>query len=250
MAAPGGIGGGEAGPHQGGPCPTEPTAESELAHAATGEARAAVYLVDSAGGRLLAARLGATAGRRLAEWQSCWEAQEHGSFCALASVVAAAKLLAPDAGGYGGQGVASQAPSQRWLWDSVVAPRRLMTRGVSLADGARIVEAIGLSAEARCSPDESDIAHRLSLDIEDTTCCVLANYWRPSGGHWSPVAALSGGHLLVMDTNAARLPPHWVPLESFARMLCRHNAVTGKPRGYLVVRDGDGGPLAARTVGG
>jgi len=157
--------------------------------------------------------------------------------CAAASAVAALAFMG-----------AGRRWSQSSVYREVVNPRGLSSRrGVSLAQGAELLRALGagaLEVQERCFADEADMAAVLRADLRTAfsdegdpgPVCLLANYWRPTGGHWSPMTGWSKEHVLIMDTNSRRFPPHWVEFGALVRAFCRHNAATGRPRGYLLVR--------------
>jgi len=45
-------------------------------------------------------------------------------------------------------------------------------------------------------------------------------YIRLGGGHWSPLAGWSNGHVLILDTNQQRLPPHWAGISAYLQSIC------------------------------
>eukprot|EP00445_Apocalathium_hangoei_P032755 CAMPEP_0203951342 /NCGR_PEP_ID=MMETSP0359-20131031/85266_1 /ASSEMBLY_ACC=CAM_ASM_000338 /TAXON_ID=268821 /ORGANISM="Scrippsiella Hangoei, Strain SHTV-5" /LENGTH=238 /DNA_ID=CAMNT_0050883925 /DNA_START=18 /DNA_END=732 /DNA_ORIENTATION=+ len=202
----------------------------EVAQMAIGDPTASVALLESPEGQRLVGSLGVAGQRSWARWQRAWEAQQSGAFCAPASVFAALRFF----GVHGNW-------SQHRLYDEVIVPRGLMTRGISFSAGAALARAVGFQVEERSCADEAELARLLLRDMQDAfedggELCLLVNYVRASGGHWSPLAAFAQDHVLIMDTNPQRLPHHWVPLSSLVRSLCLHNQVTGTPRGYLSLR--------------
>ncbi|CAJ1367437.1 unnamed protein product [Effrenium voratum] len=125
----------------------------------------------------------------------------------------------------------------------VIYPRRLFTQGLSFANGVEMLKMLDqrLDIVERSSFDEALIATLLQRDLSDAfhggePMCILVNYFRLGGGHWSPLAGWSDGHVLILDTNQQRLPPHWVRLQTLVESLCSYNKVTGNPRGYVVLR--------------
>ncbi|CAE8603227.1 unnamed protein product, partial [Polarella glacialis] len=184
-------------------------------------------------GRALLQRMPAAGGRAYDRWRRAWEPQSQPSFCGPASALAALRFFRLQA-----------AWTQQDIYQKVIAPHGLFTKGLSLAHGVemlRLLSAGRLRLEERCLTDEAEMSKLLSEDLarafeEGVEMCLLVNYWRPWGGHWSPLAGWSEGKVLIMDTNAQRLPPHWVPLSTLVKALCRLNEVTGRPRGYVVLR--------------
>eukprot|EP00747_Dinoflagellata_sp_TGD_P195774 gnl/TRDRNA2_/TRDRNA2_64952_c0_seq1.p1 gnl/TRDRNA2_/TRDRNA2_64952_c0~~gnl/TRDRNA2_/TRDRNA2_64952_c0_seq1.p1 ORF type:complete len:253 (+),score=32.18 gnl/TRDRNA2_/TRDRNA2_64952_c0_seq1:168-926(+) len=210
-----------------------PASASAAARARPATSSSELVLLQDVEGQRLASAMGPRGRAALKRWCEAWEAQMDSSSCAPASAVAALKFLGI---GHGW--------SQARVWDDVVMPLRLMTRGISLADGIKMLRAIGGGAwevSERCTHDEAGLERVLRADLakafeDGESICVLANYWRPSGGHWSPVAGFAEEKVLILDTNNRRQPPHWMPLASFVAALTRHNEVTGRPRGYALLR--------------
>lgn len=202
------------------------------------KANGATVALAQAEGVRLARSMGPLGVAALERWRAAWEPQERGHFCAPASMLAALRILRLE-----------ESWTQSRIFDEVVWPKSLFTRGVSFAHGAelaRLLSAGRFSVEERSSTDEAEMALQLRKDLteailQNQDICVLANYWRPTGGHWSPVAGLAEEQVLVLDTNAKRLPVHWVPLAGFVAAMCRINDYTSKPRGYIVLK-------AAKTV--
>mmetsp|Transcript_36972 Transcript_36972/g.85292 ORF Transcript_36972/g.85292 Transcript_36972/m.85292 type:complete len:259 (-) Transcript_36972:65-841(-) len=198
----------------------------------------------------------------LQRWLLAWEAQQTGYFCAPASALAALRFL----------GVASDW-SQWRIFQEVIQPNGLLTAGVSLRSGAEMLRYLSsfnsrqaalashpgacspelqgtLRVEEVCSSDPQQLAMCLERDLhaafeDGQEVCLLANYWRPSGGHWSPIAGwvppkdASDGLVFILDTNSQRHPPHWLRFSELVEAMCRHNAKTGRARGYVKLRVSD-----------
>lgn len=211
----------------------EPSAMESLPTADTAEGRGLIGLMTLAGRDALV------------RWQAVWQPQTNGYYCAPASALAALRFL-----GLG----ADAGLSQDYIYHKVIRPRGLFTSGVSFEHGCQLMQILGAGAlEVRrvqfrdAIIVEARLAEDLALALEcSETVCILANYWRPpsGGGHWSPLAGFVEGRVLVLDTNSAKGPPHWLPLSKMAQALCRHNEKTGLPRGYLVVRRLESGCVA------
>eukprot|EP00927_Polykrikos_kofoidii_P074013 TRINITY_DN70009_c0_g1_i1.p1 TRINITY_DN70009_c0_g1~~TRINITY_DN70009_c0_g1_i1.p1 ORF type:complete len:266 (-),score=33.09 TRINITY_DN70009_c0_g1_i1:94-840(-) len=210
--------------------------------------------IDGAEGRRLASKMGPSSQAALTRWEYAWEPQEHGAYCSLASVLGALRFL----------GLAGDW-TQRRIHEEVVKPYGLMTQGVRFVHGVEMARLLGgdrLLVEERCIRDTTDMACQLRRDLIEAfppleppgitagvesgavgdervvaaAVCIVVNYWRPTGGHWSPLGAFADEHVLVLDTNHKRLPPHWLPLRDMIDALCKHNPVTNSPRGYMVLK--------------
>lgn len=189
-------------------------------------------------GKRLIGSMTPAAQRVLARWRAVWRPQLHGHYCAPASALAALRYMGFGAG-----------LSQDSIYHDVIKPHGFFTYGVSFDHGCRLMQILGvegLEVQRFQSYDVAKAEDRLAEDLTFSfqcgeTVCILANYWRPpdGGGHWSPLVGFAEGQVLILDTNAAKGPPHWLPLRTMARALCRHNDKTGLPRGYLVVRRRD-----------
>lgn len=78
---------------------------------------------------------------------------------------------------------------------------------------------------------------------------VVANYARgelgqSGGGHFSPLAAWHQGEdkVLVLDVARFKYPPHWVAVEQLWSAMIMRDEQSGRARGWLVVRRGEGPP--------
>lgn len=189
-------------------------------------------------GQRYAAMMGKRGLASLSRWFRCWEPQVDRGSCAAASAVAALTFM--------GMG---RRWSQNSIYREVVNPRGLSSRrGVTLAQGVEMLSILGagaLQVEERCFANEAHMSAALRADLDAAfsdqaenfgPMCLLANYWRPTGGHWSPLGGWAEEKVLIMDTNDQRYPPHWVDFASLVRSFCRHNEITGRPRGYVVLR--------------
>ncbi|CAJ1398626.1 unnamed protein product [Effrenium voratum] len=148
-------------------------------------------------------------------WRRAWEPQQNGTFCGPASALAGLRVLGLEG-----------SWSQLKIYEEVIYPRRLFTQGLSFANGVEMLKMLDqrLDIVERSSFDEALIATLLQRDLSDAfhggePMCILVNYFRLGGGHWSPLAGWSDGHVLILDTNQQRLPPHWVITLSFKGFL-------------------------------
>lgn len=78
---------------------------------------------------------------------------------------------------------------------------------------------------------------------------VIAAYSRAAlgqtgDGHYSPIGGYHRGRdsALILDVARFKYPPHWVPLELLWEAMQRHDASTGRPRGFFVMTCGEGAP--------
>eukprot|EP00929_Paragymnodinium_shiwhaense_P089631 TRINITY_DN49788_c0_g1_i1.p1 TRINITY_DN49788_c0_g1~~TRINITY_DN49788_c0_g1_i1.p1 ORF type:complete len:296 (+),score=44.26 TRINITY_DN49788_c0_g1_i1:25-912(+) len=208
--------------------------------------------LDTQDGESLAARMTARGRAAFERWRSSWESQESGSACAAATAMSAMRFL----------GLPLEAWSQARIDREVLRPRGLFTNGVSLEHGTemfRVLSSGAYSVELRCIEDRAKAEQTLRQDLkaafgddaelgrpvagggEVEPMCLLANYRRwvgGPGGHWSPIAGWveSEGKVLLMDVNATRCPPHFVPISELVDALCAWNKITNMPRGYVVLR--------------
>lgn len=165
-------------------------------------------------------------------WCKVFEPQLYGGFCGPASALAALRFLGLE-----------ESWTQSRIYEEVVCPKQLFTKGLSFANGVIMLKTLSERFEVleRSSFDEVQIAEQLLKDLaaafeQGEPICILVNYIRLGGGHWSPLAGWSNGHVLILDTNQQRLPPHWVLLDTLVESLCRYNRTTQRPRGYVVLR--------------
>lgn len=57
-------------------------------------------------------------------------------------------------------------------------------------------------------------------------------------GHFSPIGGYSKAQdlVLILDTARFKLPPHWVPLELLWEAMKSLDEMTGRPRGFMVLK--------------
>jgi len=70
------------------------------------------------------------------------------------------------------------------------------------------------------------------------------------GGHFSPIGGYHRGRDLVLLLDVARFkyPPHWVPLPLLWAAMLPADPTTGRARGYLVLRRGEGSLASLCTI--
>eukprot|EP00931_Biecheleriopsis_adriatica_P060349 TRINITY_DN36230_c0_g1_i1.p1 TRINITY_DN36230_c0_g1~~TRINITY_DN36230_c0_g1_i1.p1 ORF type:complete len:252 (+),score=40.29 TRINITY_DN36230_c0_g1_i1:34-756(+) len=174
-------------------------------------------------------------------WRECWEPQIHGGACATASAICALRYLG-----------LCRSWTQQKIWDTILVPHGLITRGVSLENGVKMLKLLAGDAElqvkAVCNLKLEEVEASLQADLaraftDDCSTCILVNYTRTlcpagssGGGHWSPLAGYAEGRVLILDTNSKVHPPHWAPLQDLLRAMCEYNDVTKQARGYVTLR--------------
>eukprot|EP00434_Breviolum_minutum_P013548 symbB.v1.2.011941.t1/scaffold814.1/size160240/11 len=184
------------------------------------EAGAVAALSDRQGEELVK-RMTVEGQKAFQHWCKVWEPQSYSGFCGPASALAALRFFGLE-----------DSWTQHRIYDEVVCPKQLFTRGISFANGVIMLKSLcagRLEVLERSSFDEVEIAEQLLKDLADAfeqgeQICILVNYIRLGSGHWSPLAGWSNGHVLIMDTNQQRLPPYWVPLDTLVESLCRQRA--------------------------
>lgn len=213
------------------PLPTPPAVPDP------GSYEAHMVPLDSTRGQALAASLTDGWASRAAELVACFEPQEHGAWCALASSAIALRALG-----------ASAVPSQRQLYDRHFAAG--MRNGVSLTQLHALMQetllaALAVDVALRIGDDGARLVETLSADLllgEADGSVVLINFLRQLGGHWTGHWSVLGGiafdevdgepYALVLDVAAHKAAPHWVPLPLLAACICTRNRF-GESRGYL-----------------
>lgn len=227
----------------------------------------ALVPLDSELGHAHAARMSDAWAARSAALVEAYEAQQEGSWCALASTAIALKALlrAP-----------AIAPTQEWLFALLDESRhregrplgsgRQLVNGVSLAEQAahlhEVAVALGLGGgadheapalSARCVAGEAGAEALEAALLSECGLCAAeeaapaavlqVNMLRLVQGrwdaHWSVlsgacVAADGRPWALVLDVAAAKLAPHWLPLSMLAGTMATRNQF-GKARGLVVV---------------
>jgi len=193
----------------------------------------AVYTLEEREGQRLARAMRAEGLKALDQWRHAWEPQIHGGACAAASAMSALRFLGLDEGW-----------SQQRIFDRVLRPHSLITAGVSFENGAKMLRLISRALEVTTvsTRDNTALQRELRADLEDAffngaQICILVNFLRPSGGgHWSPLGGFSENRALILDTNSQKHPPHWMHVGALVHAMTTHNNVTGRPRGYILLR--------------
>lgn len=92
-----------------------------------------------------------------------------------------------------------------------------------------------------------------SMKIPDEECpnkLMAVSYYREAleqhgNGHYSPIGAfdLKTNSILILDTARFKYPPYWVPARDLYRSMVPIDTVTGKSRGYLLMKRLDVGKI-------
>jgi glutathione gamma-glutamylcysteinyltransferase len=167
--------------------------------------------------------------------------QSDPAFCGLGSLVVALNALGIDPG---------RLWKGPWRWfaeellDCCVPLSQVRERGLDVEELACLARCNGATVEL-CRADTTNLdAFRTALRVAARAEAVLvASYDRSllgqtGSGHFSPV----GGHhaardlALILDVARFKYPPHWVSVERLWRAMQPVDPVTGRARGWMVLR--------------
>ncbi len=171
--------------------------------------------------------------------------QAEPSFCGLGALVVVLNALAIDPG---------RAWKGPWRWYSeelldCCRPLDAVKRdGLTMSQLRCLARCNGAEVESFAA-DRSTLAelreHVLAASRAADGPHVIAAYSRrvfgqTGDGHYSPIGGYHRGRDLVLLLDVARFkyPPHWVPLALLWEAMAPVDAITGRPRGYLVLRRG------------
>lgn len=72
--------------------------------------------------------------------------------------------------------------------------------------------------------------------------CIKLALAQTGGGHFSPIAAYDAesDSVLVLDVARFKYPPFWVTIEKLCQAMKTVEPVSGRPRGFALVRPGNG----------
>ena len=163
------------------------------------------------------------------------------AFCGLGSLVVALNALSIDPG---------RLWKGPWRWfaeellDCCVPLAQVRERGVNLDE---------LTCLARCNGAEVDLQRADTASLEAFRSALagalsgdgvmVASYDRASlgqtgSGHFSPLAGFHRARdlVLVLDVARFKYPPHWLPAEQLWRAMQPLDSVTGRARGWMLLR--------------
>lgn len=169
---------------------------------------------------------------------SFYQHQEHGAFCALASIGTAYDFMS-----------GKKLLSQTKLWQVLVEENHFkeskLKYGLSIVQASELARTVGLDVKLYSNTDLTFIQEKLECSLEaalpTSSSVVVINFWRNfkehRGGHFSPVVAYDKQRrqVLIMDTNNKRSFPHWISLDLLIFLLCKVDRTSGCPRGFLVL---------------
>ncbi|CAF1485505.1 unnamed protein product [Didymodactylos carnosus] len=182
-----------------------------------------------------------------------YEFQEHLSFCGIAcTTILLNTMYAKEI-----ENKKYCKVTQNYLYQNVVQmnEKTKMSNGMTLEQVSVALNIGGLKTIIRYgSKNLVEFENTLRNDIEQylVTCSafIICNYWRQfrnkSGngdtyvqqcGHHSLLSAYDSlsDQVLVLDPTKNRFAHHWIMLEHLASSMCTTDAVSVRPRGYLLV---------------
>ncbi len=182
------------------------------------------------------ARLARTASVDMAPLTNAFVAQQHGSFCGIASSVIALGTL----------GVAHVDQSSFFDERSsqIQSYADALFGGITLDELGGLLEAHGAKVRVvHVTPGAEDAFRKTLRDnFSDVSNVLLVNYDREKvgedgHGHISPLAAYDQqtDSVLLMDVAAYKYPPHWVPVGALYDAMATIDSASDVPRGYVEV---------------
>jgi glutathione gamma-glutamylcysteinyltransferase len=164
------------------------------------------------------------------------------AFCGLGSLVMVLNALGVDPG---------RVWRGPWRWfseellDCCTPLAKVQLTGVTIDEVACLARCNG--AEVEIGSRERQSLDELRSAVDDATRSarqlLIVSYCRSAlgqtgAGHFSPIGAYHPERdmLLVLDVARFKYPPHWVPLPVMFDAMLKHDAVTGRPRGWLSLR--------------
>lgn len=165
------------------------------------------------------------------------------AFCGLGTLVVALNALGVDPG---------RLWKGPWRWfseellDCCTSLERVRAQGISLDEFACLARCNGASAEVQ-RPDAFGLAEfRAAIAgaaASSVDPALVVSYDRRAlgqtgSGHFSPIGGYepASDHALVLDVARFKYPPHWVPVPALHAATRPHDPVTGKPRGWVLLR--------------
>ncbi|MEP7126139.1 MAG: phytochelatin synthase family protein [Byssovorax sp.] len=168
------------------------------------------------------------------------------AFCGLGALVVVLNALAIDPG-------RSWKGPWRWYSEELLdccRPLEMVKReGLTMSQLRCLARCNGAEVES-FSADRSTLGelreHVLTASRAADGPHLIAGYSRGAldqtgDGHFSPLGGYHRGRdlVLVLDVARFKYPPHWAPLSLLWEAMQPPDPVTGRPRGYLVLRRGE-----------
>lgn len=183
--------------------------------------------------------------------------QAEPAFCGLGTLVVVLNALAIDPG-------RQWRGPWRWFGEELLdccRPLEVVRReGLTVAQMVCLARCNGARVEV-VHADEGELAGLREQVVTAATRAdepyLVAAYSRRTlgqtgDGHYSPIGGYHRGRDLVLLLDVARFkyPPHWVPLPLLWEAMHPADTVTGRSRGYLLLRRGEGSFAALCTISG
>jgi glutathione gamma-glutamylcysteinyltransferase len=167
--------------------------------------------------------------------------QSDPAFCGLGSLVVALNALGIDPG---------RLWKGPWRWfaedllDCCVPLSEVRERGLDLDQLGCLARCNGADVELmRADQHGLELWRAAVSDAAEGRAVLIASYDRKllgqsGGGHFSPVGGYHAARdlVLVLDVARFKYPPHWVPAEKLWRAMQSLDPVTGKARGWMLLR--------------
>ena len=169
--------------------------------------------------------------------------QAEPAFCGLGTLVVVLNALGVDPG---------RLWKGPWRWfseellDCCSPLEQVRTQGITLDEFACLARCNGAMAEV-FRPDAHTLADfRAAISAAAGSAvdpAMIVSYERRSlgqtgDGHFSPVGGFhaASDHVLVLDVARFKYPPHWIPVTALYAAMQSHDAATGRPRGWALLR--------------
>jgi glutathione gamma-glutamylcysteinyltransferase len=160
--------------------------------------------------------------------------QSEPAYCGLGSLVVALNALAIDPG---------RLWKGPWRWfaedllDCCVPLEEVRARGLDLDEVACLARCNGAAADLKRA-DSADLATASRGEAVLVASFERAAMGQTGGGHFSPIGGYHAARdlALVLDVARFKYPPHWVSAERLWEAMRPIDAVTGKSRGWILLR--------------
>ena len=166
--------------------------------------------------------------------------QSEPAYCGLGSLVVALNALAIDPG---------RLWKGPWRWfaedllDCCVPLEEVRARGLDLDEVACLARCNGAAVELQRADVGLDAFREALTTASRGEAVMIASYDRAAlgqsgGGHFSPIGGYHAARdlALVLDVARFKYPPHWVSAERLWEAMKPVDAVTGRSRGWILLR--------------
>jgi hypothetical protein len=178
-----------------------------------------------------------------------YETQRNQTYCGVASLVMvlnALQLPAPAAKEFGTYRIFTQDNVLNGRTDSLIKERRIVRRGMLLAEVPRVLEAYGAKVELHQAASSSvDAFRELAVrHLSEPEHHVIVNYSRAALGqdgigHTSPLGAYHAGtdRFLILDVARYKTPAIWITAQHlFEAMAAPKSPGSSEARGFVLIR--------------